>query len=103
MIRIDRSALTPPPVLTKRSQEATQMILYQSGQLGKQQRLEFKSQIWSAYRSLLAQLFHEKCAFCESPLLATGFGDFEHYRPKATVNEDAKHPGYFWLAYDWKN
>ena len=59
--------------------------------------------------------FRGKCAYCEKTI-NNQYGDIEHYRPKAAVqNEDGKrvkishagaqrdHPGYYWLAYDWQN
>jgi hypothetical protein len=60
--------------------------------------------------------FHGKCAYCESLIAADQPGDIEHFRPKGTVTDadnkpimvdtpsgPQKHPGYYWLAYDWKN
>jgi uncharacterized protein (TIGR02646 family) len=50
---------------------------------------------------------HGKCCYCESTLLETGFGDVEHFRPKAGVRQTVagrlEQPGYYWLAYDWAN
>jgi hypothetical protein len=68
-------------------------------------------------------LFHNRCAYCETGMI--GFwGDAEHHRPKGRVsstNTDGDsivgeavveidgekvaipHPGYFWLAYNWRN
>lgn len=51
-------------------------------------------------KSALEQLFHHKCAYCESQV--EGF-EVEHFRPKGAVSEDATHPGYYWLAYEWSN
>lgn len=51
----------------------------------------------------LEALFHDKCAYCETPLGADGPWDVEHYRPKGRVAEREDHPGYYWLAYDWEN
>jgi uncharacterized protein (TIGR02646 family) len=61
---------------------------------------------FKAYRSYdvqhaLRQLFHAKCAYCESNL-----GDsleVEHFRPKGGVTEDPLHAGYWWLAHSWEN
>jgi hypothetical protein len=77
---------------------------------------DFDSSIWSELKEfLLKKVFHGKCAYCESRITATSFGDAEHYRPKGrvTVREEGKesvvawenqpHPGYYWLAYDWRN
>jgi hypothetical protein len=60
--------------------------------------------------------FKGKCAYCEQKIAANQHGDVEHYRPKGKVqNEDwttvmlraarppVVHPGYYWLAYDWRN
>lgn len=48
----------------------------------------------------LEKLFHQKCAYCETPI--EGF-EVEHFRPKGKVFEDNTHPGYYWLAYEWSN
>jgi len=50
----------------------------------------------------LEKLFHDKCAYCETKLVA-GDWDVEHYRPKGRVAERPDHPGYYWLAYTWEN
>lgn len=62
--------------------------------------------------------FHGKCAYCEQAITNPHNqpGDVEHFRPKGRVtNEDGtpvvvrddggarEHPGYYWLAYDWRN
>ena len=50
---------------------------------------------------------HEKCAYCESKFLHIFRGDIEHFRPKAGYQQDLSstltRPGYYWLAYEWKN
>ena len=50
---------------------------------------------------------HEKCCYCESKFIATGFGDVEHFRPKGGVRQQTQgkleKPGYYWLAYEWTN
>lgn len=83
-----------------------------------------KQDIWKDLkRWLLPNVFNDRCAYCESPLVFDRYkGDAEHYRPKGRVtwkNDATKpkvmarcklpdgseidHPGYFWLAYDWRN
>lgn len=58
-----------------------------------------KNALWSAQ--------HDKCAYCEGTFRAFGYGDVEHYRPKAYSQQSkgAKkvYPGYWWLAYSWDN
>src|SRR5690349_1720738 len=51
----------------------------------------------------LDELFHGKCAYCESVYRAVDALDIEHYRPKGGVTEDDDHPGYWWLAGVWSN
>lgn len=78
--------------------------------------LKFQPMIWSRLKAwLLDNFFHGKCAYCESHFAASSYGAADHYRPKGRVTErmggkhslraltGEKHPGYFWLAYDWKN
>ncbi|UCH69839.1 MAG: hypothetical protein JSV29_06255 [Candidatus Bathyarchaeota archaeon] len=83
----------------------------------------FQQAIWKRLKAwLLENVFNFKCAYCESPLdLDRYYGDAEHFRPKGRVtfnDSDGKktmarcilpdgtsiaHPGYFWLAYNWRN
>jgi uncharacterized protein (TIGR02646 family) len=52
----------------------------------------------------LEELFHRKCAYCETPLAEALDGwDVEHFRPKGEVEGRSDHPGYYWLAYRWTN
>jgi len=60
--------------------------------------------------------FRGKCAYCESDIYKSQYGDVEHFRPKEAVADkswkpvkikinggEKLHHGYYWLAYDWKN
>jgi len=61
--------------------------------------------------------FRGRCAYCESYIADLQRGDVEHFRPKRAVTDEndvpvtitrpggrqEQHPGYFWLAYNWKN
>jgi hypothetical protein len=72
--------------------------------------------VWGELKDwLLINVFHNKCAYCETPVSRSVF-HAEHYRPKGrvTANEgkvkitdeegkELEHPGYFWLAFHWKN
>jgi len=54
----------------------------------------------------LKQIYHNKCAFCESDI-TNDFGDIEHFRPK-NGNEDKIKKcdntySYYWLAFSWDN
>jgi len=84
--------------------------------------VKFKDTVWGELKEwLLDNVFHGKCAYCET--LAPRYpGHAEHFRPKGRVDardpatgrnvpvlvewpdgKQATHPGYFWLAYHWKN
>ena len=61
--------------------------------------------------------FNGKCAYCESYITDFQHGDMEHFRPKKGVTDEngvpvmvtapdgtrLAHPGYYWLAYNWRN
>jgi len=54
-------------------------------------------------KAALEKIFHNKCAYCESPGFAGFSWDVDHFRPKGSVAEDSSHPGYYWLTYTWIN
>jgi uncharacterized protein (TIGR02646 family) len=72
-------------------------------------KVTFDSGIYG-HSSVKAQLSAEqfgKCCYCEAPFTANGYGDVEHFRPKAAIlpkgAEQLVYPGYYWLAYNWQN
>ena len=60
-----------------------------------------------AIKKKLLEAQHDKCCYCESEFLETGYGDVEHFRPKGSVRQDynskEEKPGYYWLGYCWSN
>jgi uncharacterized protein (TIGR02646 family) len=58
-------------------------------------------------KAALLRSQHGKCCYCERKILASDYGDVEHFRPKGAVRQDAssteERPGYYWLAYEWSN
>lgn len=64
---------------------------------------EFRSHKSADVKQALQNLFHGKCAYCESRFAGTQPPDIEHYRPKGAVKESKPHPGYWWLAMAWDN
>lgn len=100
-------------------------------QSGKKQSfvLEFNNRVWGQLKEwLLKNVFNGKCGYCETGIIRSP-GDAEHFRPKGRVtvrpsvnlagktigkktelalardesDNQTPHPGYFWLAYNWKN
>lgn len=79
-----------------------QLSLQRNGEL-RIERYRFKSDLWGELKDYLLRCFGGKCAYCEARIETVSHGEVEHYRPKAKVEEDENHPGYYWLAYDEAN
>lgn len=94
----------------KKSERAKKKALEQ---YANEEEIGFRDQVWKALKEwLLDHVFHGKCAYCEGKYLAGTYDAAEHWRPKGkvTVNDvevtradGTAHPGYWWLAYDWRN
>jgi uncharacterized protein (TIGR02646 family) len=54
-------------------------------------------------RKTLWEHQNHKCCYCEREREEKRESDLEHFRPKARVQEEATHFGYWWLAYRWEN
>jgi hypothetical protein len=57
---------------------------------------------WVAFRTEFDRFSDGKCWYVECRNPGTD-DDIDHFRPKLAVAEDDEHPGYFWLAFDWRN
>jgi uncharacterized protein (TIGR02646 family) len=96
-----------PDILKTKGRTATRRLCRQHAR--GEHDFQFRSSIYAArsVKSELEQCQHSKCAFCESFFMHVGYGDVEHFRPKAgykQVDTDPlEKPGYYWLAYAWKN
>ncbi|KPA19397.1 hypothetical protein MHK_000383 [Candidatus Magnetomorum sp. HK-1] len=55
---------------------------------------EIKDALWKAQCG--------KCCYCERER-DTSELEIDHFRPISSVFEDDKHPGYWWMSYDWNN
>lgn len=108
MIYINR--LDCPPILdltdnqSKAFREREDAIHYYSTH---QKGFEFKVYQGKSIKSKLTEMFHGKCAYCESEITSITYGDIEHFRPKSAyknnIEGDYVYPGYYWLASDWIN
>ena len=117
MIRIDRSGVAPPSVLTSDDKGAAKERLNARAALAKHRddgkpdnEWKFAFGVYSntSVKNALAQLFHNKCAYCETLYSASQPMDVEHWRPKGQIENpdpdgDPIKPGYWWLAADWDN
>jgi uncharacterized protein (TIGR02646 family) len=109
MIRVAREAVVPGPLdLTDPGSSASlELQAARTHFATSNERLPAK--FFKAYgdrevRKRLKDMFHGKCAYCESSIAESQDSDVEHYRPKGQVLEaNGAHPGYWWLAMDWTN
>lgn len=58
--------------------------------------------VWKALKSVLKELSHGKCWYCESRELRST-NAVDHFRPKSAIYEDKTHDGYWWLAVEPTN
>jgi len=112
MIRIDRE--DAPRVLTTRGAARTRQdcAAYEASPdayLTGQKTFTADSRIYgrAVVKKALLRSQHKKCCYCERKILASGYGDVEHFRPKGAFRQDEvsdeQKPGYYWLAYTWSN
>jgi uncharacterized protein (TIGR02646 family) len=110
MIKIDRSN-TPIPgrLLVKGTTERE--VLKNESNFGttKFKSTRFDGNIYGheTVKTVLKETQSDKCAYCESKVPHLGYGDVEHFRPKAgwvqEKGDPLVQPGYYWLAYEWSN
>lgn len=61
------------------------------------------SVVWRQLKSVLADLFNDKCWYCETAIPRSD-NAVDHFRPKGRVSDAANpHTGYRWLAFDQTN
>jgi len=60
--------------------------------------------LWKDLKDFLLKLFHNKCWYSEAREIISRY-DVDHFRPKniARQLDGTERPGYWWLAFDWKN
>lgn len=113
MIRVDRTLIPTPSLLeSSRVEEAlgkAREHFRREDPKTAQQRFKFDSAIYRAPEVLdtLSSLFHDKCAFCETPVHpAASLTIVQHFRPTQDATDadgTVSRPHYWWLAYTWEN
>lgn len=112
MIRIVKP--DAPAILEDRGKRAAEILCRafeesRDDYLAGRKKFDFDAKIYAAptVKRTLLRAQHDKCAFCESKFTHVGFGDVEHFRPKAAHRQHPRaplvRPGYYWLAYAWSN
>jgi uncharacterized protein (TIGR02646 family) len=111
VIRIQKSDTVPKRLLIEGKAKGKQHRLdysknpdaYQSGK----KQFSFDSTIYAhdSVKKILIEDQYGKCCYCERVIHAEG--EVEHFRPKGFVQQTSgvapQKPGYYWLAYDWRN
>lgn len=110
MIFVDRNVVPAPRVLAapeeKGHLERAKAIAYYRKKSKRAKRFPFAAYKDPSVKQALRDLFHGKCAYCETSYEVSQPMDVEHWRPKAaieTVKGKKIKPGYYWLAADWSN
>lgn len=83
-------------------EEVKQQVLAETDPDARKELFVRKRSRWVAVRDAFERYSDGKCWYveCKSP---GADNDIDHYRPKSSVAQDPTHPGYYWLAFDWKN
>lgn len=96
--RRNRTGITPPASLVSSDNKKKNLKLLENEhkQAVKQDRkMKFPKKYGSKQvKSVLKEIFYDKCAYCEQRISSSQFGDVEHFRPKSV---------YWWLALTWEN
>jgi uncharacterized protein (TIGR02646 family) len=111
VIRIEKPETPPEKLLTDgKNKRKTHASAYSRDPIGHQsgvKKFAFDRAIYAdpTVKQALINAQHKKCCFCE--VLIGQDGDVEHFRPKAAYRQapgdPLQYPGYYWLAYEWKN
>jgi uncharacterized protein (TIGR02646 family) len=109
MIKVDRREVNPPKILTdpkgNGAEEIRKATEFYTDLANREKTFPFEVYKAQEVKQALNQLFHFKCAYCETVIAASQPVAVEHYRPKGAVVIDGKprKPGYYWLAAVWDN
>lgn len=61
-----------------------------------------ESKLWTDAKDALAAVSYDKCWYCECKQERSDM-HVDHFRPKNRISGAVGHPGYWWLAFDWRN
>lgn len=116
MRKITRAAALIPETLHDSSVRAAKDELSQHYRLPPEERSRrrppLNTKIWTSRIVLdaLSRVFISKCAYCETPLHDSEFGEVSHHRPTGNAmglhdrKSDSSSTDYYgWFAYEWEN
>lgn len=112
MIHLERPAASPEYLLSDEVEAYRTQVrdFFRRGEKTRRQERPdfpfFRPKTFERLMADLLQISHGKCAYCESPIEATGIGSIDRFRPKAGaigLNKEFSSEHYWWLAYEWEN
>lgn len=83
-------------------QAAAAAVLNESDPQRRSELIEKYRPRWVAFRAPFDAYSYGKCWYVECRNPGTD-DDIDHFRPKGGVYEEPDHPGYYWLAFEWRN
>lgn len=87
----------------ERARQATEEVRKALPGKERSEMIDKYSKVWQDLKVQLKQLSNGKCWYCESPAHRI-LGDVDHHRPKKEIADPERpHPGYWWLAFTWRN
>lgn len=100
---VDLTTVQHPPGWDNRAERALQEVSVLSNG-ARNQAINDRKKIWKDLKPCLEELTSKKCWYCESREVRSD-KHVDHFRPKNRVGEVGceEHPGYWWLAFNWKN
>ena len=117
MIRVRFTEPAADPKWTKWKADGAKKVAQHVADVQAGRKPRISDALYKRMRDVIFDAFHGKCAYCEAKFVLDQSGDVEHYRPKGQVSDEnwqvvqlpgpsgqpKPHPGYYWLAYDWRN
>lgn len=110
MIHVKRKKNSTPPDLdgatSAGGRETARAKAFYAKRANGKKTFDYNAYSKDSVKAALADLFHQKCAYCESKFEHVTPADIEHWRPKGAVVTESgaeKKPAYYWLAADWDN
>lgn len=104
MIHINTSGLQPPAEWLQKSNRLTQRLINAQNDDERATIINNNNHIWAELKKFLLNFSHSKCWYSEAKDICSDY-HIDHFRPKLQAKELNKdeRPGYWWLAFDWRN
>lgn len=104
MRHIPISSVDPNSDWLKKAQSALNELRRATDDDERKEIIDRYSRVWGELKDWLLKQSHQKCWFTEARDCVSHW-EVEHFRPKKSAKDldGSASPGYWWLAFDWKN